>query len=342
MTFQSLLIKRRHLIENKLREYLDKHWIGEDPTLKQSLKDFVLRGGKRLRPFLLIEAYRGVTGQEHDDIVTASLMVEFTEGSLLIHDDIIDRDTVRRGGPTLHKVMESLLGDAHVGVSSAIVGGDLLLIHSIKPLLDTGFSEYTKLHALECWLSALSQCYFGQIYDITLMQKEKLDESHYFHMVDLKTVSYTTFAPIMIGAILAGADEHIKSCYKEYAIYLGRAYQVRDDLLGIWGNPNETGKSADSDIKEGKRTLLYIYAINRLSTEDREWFQHHWGNPNLTAADVDRVKQLLEDVGARKYTEGWLTKLTSHALSVIDNMPIMEGSKAVFRELTEFIATRSY
>ncbi|OYV02586.1 hypothetical protein CGW93_04710, partial [candidate division bacterium WOR-3 4484_18] len=195
--------------------------------------------------------------------------------------DIIDRDTVRRGGPTLHKVMESLLGDTHVGVSSAIVGGDLLLIQSIKPLLDTSFSESTKLHALECWLSAVS------------MQKGQLDESDYFHMVDLKTVSYTTFAPIMIGAILAGADEHTKSCYKEYAIYLGRAYQVKDDLLGIWGNPNdllgiwgnpnETGKPVDSDIKEGKRTLLYIYAINHLSVGDREWFQHHWGNPNLTA-----------------------------------------------------------
>ena len=342
MTFQSLLVKRRHLIENKLREYLDKYWIGEDPTLKQSLKDFVLRGGKRLRPFLLIEAYRGVTGQEHDDIVTASLMVEFTEGSLLIHDDIIDRDTVRRGGPTLHKVMESLLGDTHVGVSSAIVGGDLLLIQSIKPLLDTSFSESTKLHALECWLSAVSQCYFGQIYDITLMQKGQLDESDYFHMVDLKTVSYTTFAPIMIGAILAGADEHTKSCYKEYAIYLGRAYQVKDDLLGIWGNPNKTGKPVDSDIKEGKRTLLYIYAINHLSVGDREWFQHRWGNPNLTAADVAKVKQLLEDVGARKYTERRLAELTSQALSVIDKMPIMEESKTVFRELTEFIVTRSY
>jgi len=352
MEFQKKLSWYKKKIDTYLKEFLEREK-QEAPNsyskkIYEFILDYVLRGGKRIRPILSIEGYRACSGKDINEIIKASLALELLEGYLLIHDDIIDRDKVRRGGPSFHELTKSWyteeFGDKdsyHFGVAFAILAGDMLGSLAIKPIVDANFDNRFKLRAMEELIQAEKRCFYGELYDVILERKDAVTEEDLWRMLDLKTASYTTEAPLVMGAILGdGTDEQIDTLRK-YGKLIGKAFQIVDDVLGTFGNVEETGKPIDSDIKEGKRTLLVIHALQKASEEERKFLQKCLGNMNLKASDLDRVKEIMVKTGAVDYSREVASSLVTEAKKAIEDASLESDSKIFLYDMADFILKRS-
>lgn len=300
------------------------------------LSDFCLRGGKRIRPILLIEAYKLVGGKDIDQIMKASLSMELLEDFLLIHDDIIDRDEIRRGGPSFHKMAEELTGNSHFGLSTAIIGGDMLSALAIQPILKTNLKN--KERAISEFIHAELSCFYGELLDIMLEKEDDTKEEDFFKMIDLKTASYTTIAPLVIGAILGEANDEQIETLRTYGKLLGQAFQITDDILGVFGDEKRLGKPVDSDIKEGKKTLLIIYALNNVKDEDKNFLKSCLGNSALAPEDLIKVREVLKSSGALTYSRNKAKEIIESAKAILKN----NFTNASFLiEIADFIIERS-
>jgi len=274
--------------------------------------------------------------------------VELLEGYLLIHDDIIDRDEVRRGGPSFHELTKAWYKEefddedsGHFGVAFAILAGDMLGTLAINPILNANFDNRLKLRAIEELIQAEKRCYYGELHDVILEKQDDVTEENLFDMIGLKTASYTTEAPLVIGAILGdGTDAQIDTLRK-YGKLIGEAFQIVDDLLGTFGNAKETGKPIDSDIKEGKKTLLVIHALQKANEEDRKFLQECLGNMNLKAGDLDRIKEIMIKTGAVDYSKEVASSLVAKAKRVLEDADLEPDSKRFLSNMADFILKRS-
>jgi geranylgeranyl diphosphate synthase type I len=217
---------------------------------------------------------------------------------LLIHDDIIDRSHTRRGKPSLHLLYRdrhldrSYLGDPDsFGINMAIIGGDLAEAFGEKALVDAGFPKDRVLDALGCQTDMIRDTGYGQILDLYSVELPEWSEEMVIKVHTYKTARYTLDAPLKIGALLHGATEKQMAALEGYAIPVGIAFQIIDDILGFFGDPKRGGKEDLSDIKEGKRTLLIIKALENSTAEQRERIMSILGDQNL---DVDRAEELRE------------------------------------------------
>ncbi|MBI4722374.1 MAG: polyprenyl synthetase family protein [Candidatus Stahlbacteria bacterium] len=299
--------------------------------------DFCSRGGKRIRPILLIKGYEAVGGNDLTEITRTSICMELLEAYLLIHDDIIDRDETRRGGLSFHKMAQKWSGETHFGLSSGIIAGDMLGGMAIKIIMASNFSESSKLRALNEFIEAELNCFHGELYDV-ILEHEDTSEQELLKMIDLKTSSYTTQAPLVIGAILGnGTDEQI-AILREYGGLLGRAFQITDDILGTFGDEKTTGKPAASDIKQGKKTLLLVYALNHSSTQEINFLHHSIGNKELTTNDIETVRQIFINTGALDYAKISATRYAEKAKSVMEASNL--SGKEFLIWLTDFVVKR--
>ena len=352
MEFQEKLLWYKKKIDTHLKEFLkrekQKAPNSYSKKIYEFILDYVLRGGKRIRPILFIEGYRACDGKDIDEIIKASLAVELLEGYLLIHDDIIDRDEVRRGGPSFHELTKTWykeeFGDKdsyHFGVAFAILAGDMLGSLAIKPLLDASFDNRVKLKAIEELIQAEKRCFYGELYDVILEKKDTVTEEDLFNMIDLKTASYTTEAPLVMGAILGdGTDEQIDPLRK-YGKLIGEAFQLVDDILGTFGNAVETGKPIDSDIKEGKRTLLVIHALKKANEKERKFLQECLGNMSLKADHLERIREIMVKTGAVDYSREVASSLVTKAKRVLQDADLEPDSKKFLSDMADFILERS-
>lgn len=288
-------------------------------------------GGKGLRASLCLLACEAAGGQTQQAIPAAAA-VELVHNFSLIHDDVQDRDRQRRHRPTVWSVW----GDAQ-----AINAGDAMLAVARLALLDLrrqGASAETVLSAAELLDQRTLEMVEGQTLDITFEREEKIDLAAYLVMAEKKTGALMDCA-LGLGALAAGAASPLVEGLGQCGRLLGTAFQVRDDVLGVWGDPQHMGKAAAADIRRRKKSLPIVYALWR---PEGEAIRGIYARAELTDEDVGLVLRLLEACGAREYCERVARERRGAALAALDRLPLRAGPAQDLREAAVFLAEREY
>jgi geranylgeranyl diphosphate synthase, type I len=290
-----------------------------------TLDSFVLGGGKRLRPAFGYWAYRGAGGIDSDHVVTALAALELVHASALIHDDVIDCSDTRRGDPTVHRRFAALHRDAgwqgdpaHFGTAAAILLGDLCLVWSDEMLNGSGLDQDALSRARPVFDLMRTEVTVGQYLDVAAQASGEVSERRATKVARYKSAKYTVERPLLFGAALAGAPPGLGAAYSAYGLPLGEAFQLRDDILGVFGDPAQTGKPAGDDLREGKRTYLVAAALAGAGPADRAALRAGLGRPDLDPAGVARLQEIIVRAGALRRTERRIGELTGTALAALD------------------------
>lgn len=296
----------RLFFENKKNEV--KSSSPEIALFVDYIEEFTLRGGKRLRAALFYYTYKYFHPQKNRTIFRLAIFIELIQSFLLIHDDIMDHGDTRRGGKTFHKIYEAVAKKRkfkdpyHFGVSMGILAGDLTHLFAGEVIYESDFEAEDKINMAKMSTRLISETVYGQIKDIMLGEQEACTEAEIIDVHKLKTAKYTFVTPIITGATLAGAPRKTLNILNRYAINAGIAYQVRDDILGLFGDEAKTGKSSNSDIMEGKKTLLMYKALKDASKEDKQIMYKALGNTKLSKNDAVKVREIVRKTGALDYS----------------------------------------
>ncbi|MGW1279635.1 polyprenyl synthetase family protein [Streptomyces tsukubensis] len=306
--------------------------LGEDlAAVTAELESFVLRGGKRMRPAFAWLGWIGAGGDQDDPVATAVLKacagLELLHASALLHDDIIDASDTRRGRPAAHVVLARMHRARHFsgsadafGAGTAVLLGDLAQTWADVMLRTSGLPSDAQARVGPVWSAVRSEVLYGQLLD--LINQASGDESVAAaqRVIAYKTASYTVERPLQFGAAMAGADAALTAAYRSFGSDIGIAFQLRDDLLGAFGDPAVTGKPSGDDLREGKRTVLIATAL-RLADErepDAARFIRSKIGHDLSNEELTTVRKILVDVGAVDEIERQIAHRTDAALAVLE------------------------
>jgi len=272
--------------------------------LWQVLGDTYLAGGKRLRPYMVVLAFHACGGgRVEGDVLAAAAALELLHCSMLIHDDIIDRDTVRHGKPNVagqyRGVYAAHLEPAkrdHLADSAALLGGDLLIMSAHRLIAESNFSAEKRLVALRLMNDAIFNVVGGELLDAESTTKT-MSEVDSLAIARYKTAHYSFVTPFIMGASLAGADRDTLAILTQYGDALGVAFQLADDLLGLFGDEEETGKPATSDLREGRRTFIMQKSYELASPAACAELDAIVGT-EVTLEQLGRVRTIMRECGA--------------------------------------------
>lgn len=312
----------------------------------EALEDFVLRGGKRLRPAFAYWGYRGAGGVDSPELVATLAALEFVQASALIHDDVMDDSDTRRGEPAVHRRFADLhqrhgwCGDPEAfGQSIAILLGDMSLVWSDELLQGSGLESEVVARARPVFDQMRTEVTAGQYLDMLGQAVGDSSVGWAALVARYKSAKYTVERPLLVGAALAGAPAATTRAYSGYGLPLGEAFQLRDDLLGVYGDPACTGKPAGDDLREGKRTYLVAAAMEAADPAQRKMIEIGLGNPDV---DVDELRTIITATGARDRTEQRIIDLTVEAVAALDTVRLPEEPRAVLIELASVATQRSH
>lgn len=282
-----------------------------------------LRSSKRLRGAFTYYGY--MLGKPVDDqIWSVAMGVELVHTALLMHDDFMDQDDVRRGKPTTHKFFSD--GDDHYGDTMAVNIGDAVLEIGQELLLSADYDDRLVRKAGLKMLRGITQTAWGQAYDVTLEKiLESVGEDDVIVLHKAKTAIYTYENPLYIGAILAGLGEDTLSVLTDYSMDGGVAFQLQDDILGVFGDPEKTGKSANSDLLQGKVTLLILRTFKDGTPEQIEDLKKVWGKRKAEPDDIEKAKKALIDSGSLEYSRNISRNYARKAAETAEKLRKIEG-----------------
>jgi geranylgeranyl diphosphate synthase type I len=305
-----------------------------------------LSGGKRLRAGFCFWGHRGAGGADSDAIVTAAAALELFQACAIIHDDVMDGSETRRGRPAVHRRFADLharrgwQGDGDgFGRGAAILLGDLCLAWSDEMLSGSWLIHDTARRVFDDMRGELMG---GQYLDLLEQVRGDGTVDSALRVARFKSAKYTVVEPLLLGAALADAPQDIHDSYTAYGMPLGEAFQLRDDVLGVFGDPSVTGKPAGDDLREGKRTVLVAMALENATDAQRDLVRRRLGDPALDDAGVGEMRQVLEDTGALARVESLIAARTQEAVEAINTAPIAEQAAQVLRELAEVATVRSH
>ncbi len=319
-----------------------------------ALSEFVLQGGKRIRPTFAWWGWRGAGGDAEGPVAQAVLRavgaLELLQACALVHDDLMDSSTVRRGAPTVHVAFAArhragrLLGEpTQFGLAAAVLLGDIALVWAEDMFLGSGVAIDAVARAVPAWQAMRTEMLAGQYIDMLIQARGDESEAAALRVDRYKTASYTVERPLHIGAALAGAPQEVVAAYRAFGTDLGVAFQLRDDLLGVYGDPEVTGKPAGDDLREGKRTLLLAMGMRHADrdgrTADAALLRESVGRRDLAESDVDGLRALLRDLGAVAAVERRIDELTASALDTLARAPITHDVAERLAELA-IVATK--
>lgn len=348
MDFLKIVEEEKKIIEEKIADFFLKKMKSQDnPFIKKNysdLKHYVLSGGKRLRPIALISAYKGKGGEQLDEIYKLSISVELLHNASLIHDDIIDHDSIRRGEPSFH-INYQIWFDYNLshfsqhqdfGMAMGILSGDHLIDLGLEPILLSNFSPKSIKTAALYYQQAFNELINGVLYETYLqnLPLNMITEENYLEMIEGKTAALFEKS-ILIGALLGDISEREKSLLSKFAFLIGKAFQIRDDTLGAFGIGKEIGKSTDSDIREGKKTLLAIYTYKK-NPEVQELL----GKPEITDEEIEMVRNMFKETRAVEKTRQKSLSLTEEAKKILNQITFTEEIKEFYLDLVDFVQFR--
>jgi geranylgeranyl diphosphate synthase, type I len=323
-----------------LKAFLDKK-LNEDGKYSKEIRELIenvieynMRGGKRIRPVTIIFAYKCFCPENEEEIIKAAISLELMQAFLLIHDDIIDKSDLRRGKETLHKVYGKENKD--FGINMAILAGDLCCSYTYDSISKSYFGDKEKNNAIEYLSWIINREVYGQTLDI-VPGFDKLSEEDVLKIYELKTATYTIQGPVYLGCVLAGASDDKTQKLQEYSKSLGIAFQIQDDLNGVFSGVDKLGKPNDSDIKEGKKTLLIVKALELCDKKDKEFLLKNYGNNNLSEESMDNIRKIMKKCGAYDYCVDKFKELVSNAKNSIEDMELLEEGKKYLIEMADYI-----
>ena len=301
----------------------------------------VRRGGKRLRPALVAASYLAVTGDlaaaTDAAVVEVGCALELLQAYFLIHDDWMDGDVVRRGGPTAHVTLARAHGDPHLGAALAVLAGDLASAEAHRAVAEVEAPPAIVRDVAARFAHMHAEVVLGQALDLTLAAD---DDAAVERMHDLKTGSYTVRGPIALGAALAGARSEVRAALDAWARPLGVAFQLRDDLLGAFGTTAQTGKPVGSDLRAKKRTALLI-AARKLARGDDARALAMLLEGIIGDAEVARALEILERCGARAHVEATIDRHLVDVEAALAGEGLSEAGRALLSALGHKLAARS-
>ena len=325
--------------------------------LEEALQQFVSsnKGGKFLRACLIALGYQSF-GKDDDNYLPLGCALELFQTSILIHDDIIDKADKRRGMDTIPIKYEKLYSDPikedesfndkrhDIGSSMALCLGDMGFYLALQVIAQNYKDNENLGKVLEYYNSVAIKTCEGEMVDVILPFYEEfysgLDdlESYVMEIYKLKTAWYSVIGPYCLGAILAGADERQIHKLEDALLNLGIAFQIKDDLLGIYGDEKHIGKSVTSDVSEFKQTILYAYTIN---TSYKDELLKYYGR-DINISDMDKVKKIFDESGAHEYAEVTMDKLFKESFQNILDLDFLDlDKKKLLLGFAEFLRVRS-
>ena len=326
---------------------IDAHYL----SLLEEIRRLVGRGGKRIRPQLVIKAYAAFGGRDREGIIKVAASQELFHAFILMHDDVIDRDLVRWGGPNLSgrylAEFQARLSPAdarHYADGFALLAGDLCFNLSNELLLDSGFAPGRLHKALRMVQETLFTMVGGELADVAApiyhRPDELLSDDQLLKLYEHKTAVYSFSTPLRLGALLAGAGHHRQ--LDSFGRYIGIAFQIKDDILGIFGDEKKLGKPVLSDLREGKRTILMNYGLRLGSPADRQKLKTLLGNPEAGRDDLLQVRKILRRSGALQKTNELTEHYCRQAHHILLKAKLPPALSDYLAELPPFCARRTY
>ena len=338
---QDLFTALRGALTARLASYLEAkaaevaHLAPQASPLVDSIRGLTLRGGKRLRAAVALAAYRAVDPEaDWEHVIDVAAAVELLQVFLLIHDDWMDGDLQRRGGPAVHAALRAQYEDDHIGDSLGVLAGDLACTYSWELLLQAPYPDNQRSAALNAFIELQKEVYFGQHLDI--VRHEDVQRMHL-----LKTTSYTVRGPARLGALLsANTTGEQLDAFDRWALLVGEAFQIRDDVIGVFGDSADSGKPGD-DLQHAKLTSVVAALPDSTKPEDHAPLASIWGKVDATPAAVDAARAYLRQLGVNETLERRIVELSDCAQTVLQESVLGFGGVEFLRELTGALTRRS-
>lgn len=316
--------------QNEFLKFLNDFKIEKQPaSLYEPVNYFLGLGGKRLRPTLTLMTSEVFDGN-YEQALNAALSIEIFHNFSLIHDDIMDAAPLRRGKETVHEKWD---------VNTGILSGDAMLIMAYQLFENYDAKTFQSLAKLFS-KTALEVCE-GQQYDMDFETRDDVSIEEYLKMIEYKT-AVLVGAAMKMGAIVANASENNQNSIYEFGKNLGIAFQLQDDYLDAFGDPETFGKQVGGDIIENKKTFLYLKALEFSNAEDRLQLEHLFSiNPSDATEKIETVKQLFVASGSAEATQAEIKSYTKKAFSILEDLSISEDKKAILKEFGKELMNRN-
>lgn len=299
------------------------YWLGQDVILNEVKDPPRMRDSNKLRDSSLI------VQNDNRDIYKIAAAYEMLHSAVLAHDDIIDQSVLRRGRASLYKAF----GGNHYGVSQAISLGDAVFFLAFKILSESSFDDNKKNKAVLWLAKTLTETAIGEMLDV--------ERGDAVNIMKLKTARYSVSGPLILGAILVGADQKLINKLETFGDNLGIAFQIQDDILGIFGKEKITGKSVSSDIEEGKNTILFTYALKNAEEKDRQLLEKFYGRGKIGNRQQEEIKQVFRETGALDYAINEAEKYRNNALNGLSGFIKDQKWSKIFEQLAEYLVQRT-
>ncbi len=321
-----------------------------DASLEASLnmlRDFSLRGGKAIRSYLVKLAYDLAGGQPHRGLIKVAAAIDLHHKHILILDDIADRDQSRYGGPTIEwaykKVFAKVSEGEHRARTFAMMDGVWLGALARQLLYESGFEPGKLLICQEILNTLMFRDTLAgwQIHGLECDKKiSQVTPQEFTKGLELVTARYTFEGPFKLGLALAGnKDPQLESVLTKYSQFVGTAFQIHDDILGLFGDTKKTGKPVGNDVREGKKTLLIQIAYKRAKKTDRAFLEKVCGKAKLTKKDISRVQKIVTQTGSLDYSLTLEKQMVEKGIAALNKLPA-SVPKQILIELAQFVVTR--
>jgi len=300
----------------------------ENKNLREAMMHYPKAGGKRLRPITTMLVADSIN-KSGNASMSFGVALEIVHNFTLVHDDVMDQDTTRRGMKTVHIAF---------GLSEAILAGDALFAKAFEVVGNMDLDGESRSQLMSLLARAVIILAEGQQLDMEFEKLEKVSAEQYLKMIERKTaVLYSAAA--QGGAIVAGAPLTLQESMFEFGRLMGLAFQIRDDILCLRGDPKKLGKPKGSDIRNGKKTLIIIYALESLDGDKSKELKKILGKKDATDAEVDTAIELLDSAGAIDRAERVASEMIAKAKTLLDDLPSNEDSK-LLRDLADYMINR--
>ncbi|MFE5207254.1 polyprenyl synthetase family protein [Streptomyces sp. NPDC056600] len=314
--------------------------------LAEDVRDYVTRGGKRLRPMMcVVGRHAGGKSAVSDVVLRTAASLELFHAFTLIHDDVMDRSDLRRGAPTVHRAVAAR-HPGHpareaLGTGAAIVAGDLALAWSDELLHTAGLSPAELAAVLPVIDVMRTEVVHGQYLDLTTRVNVRGGVAAALRTARYKTAKYTFERPLHLGAALAGAGEGLRAALSAFALPAGEAFQLRDDLLGVFGASERTGKPVLDDLRQAKPTVLPALGYQRADIAQRLVLDTLTGRPELDEHGAERVRRVLRETGAAEAVEDMIRLRRRQALQALADAALPAPAAEAARQLLHGVVERT-
>lgn len=350
----SLLKKYKKRVEPRIERYFAKKL--KHPRIDivttqavNAVAGFTLGGGKRIRPALVYYGYLASGGKNIPAILEASIGIELIHSFLLIHDDVIDKDEKRHGVPTVHEVYKKIgkkispnKDNEHFGNSMAIIAGDMAHAMANEIIFNSNFAPEIIIKALDKLQDIVYVTISGEMLDVIMENRGETTEEEILSMFEGKTSKYTFEGPLHFGSILSGnGNKKLLNDFTRYSLPLGKAFQLQDDILGLFGDEKKLGKPIGSDVVEGKQTLLLLKALEKANKKQKTIIKKYLGKKDLKKSELEEFRNVVRETGALEYNQNLAKKFVEESIKALEKIEFKnEEAKFFMKGIAKYIIER--